>query len=70
MDLNRLLQGMGGRLLRQLLGTAVKKGLNRMGKSPGDAGMTKQDSRRRADQTKATQKRMNDLMKIGRRFWK
>jgi len=70
MDLNRLLQGVGGRLLRQLLGAAVKKGINRMGNTPGDSGMTKHDARRRADQTNATQKRMNDLMKIGRRFWR
>jgi hypothetical protein len=70
MDLNRLLQGIGGRLLRQFLGSAMKKGINRMGKTPGDAGMTKQDARRRAQETNATQKRMNDLMKIGRRFWR
>jgi hypothetical protein len=70
MDLTKLLQGMGGRLLRQFLGSAVKKGINRMGQSPGDAGMNKQDARRRAQETNATQKRMNDLMKIGRRFWR
>lgn len=70
MDLNRLLQGMGGRLLRQLLGTAMKEGINRMGKTKGDEGMSKDDIRRRAQQTNATQKRMNDLMKIGRRFWR
>jgi hypothetical protein len=70
MDLNRLLQGVGGRLLRQLLGSAVKKGISRMGQSQGDMGMNKQDARRRAQETNATQKRMNDLMKIGRRFWR
>jgi len=70
MDLNRLLQGVGGRLLRQLLGSAMKKGISRMGKSPNGTGLSKQDTHRRAQQTNATQKRMNDLMKIGRRFWR
>lgn len=70
MDLNRLLQGVGGRLLRQLLGTAMKEGFNRMGKTRAGDPLSKDDSRRRAQQTNATQKRMNDLMKIGRRFWR
>lgn len=70
MDLNRLLQGVGGRLLRQFLGKAMREGINRMGKSGGDPTLSKDDTRRRAQQTNATQKRMNDLMKIGRRFWR
>ena len=48
----------------------MKEGINRMGKTKGDEGMSKDDIRRRAQQTNATQKRMNDLMKIGRRFWR
>ncbi len=71
MDLNRLLQGVGGRLLRQFLGKAMRGGMNRMGTGNGpDQGQSPEDARRRAQQTKATQKRMNDLMKIGRRFWR
>jgi hypothetical protein len=70
MDLNRLLQGAGGRLLRQFLASAMKKGINRMGKSSGHPGMSKHDAHRRTQETNATQKRMNDLMKIGRRFWR
>ncbi len=70
MDLNRLLQGVGGRLLRQFLGKAMRQGINRMGKTGGDAPLSRDDARRRAQQTGATQKRMNDLMKIGRRFWR
>lgn len=70
MDLNRLLQGVGGRLLRQFLGKAMKEGINRMGKTPGTPGRADPDARRRAQQTKDTQKRMSDLMKLGRRFWR
>lgn len=70
MDLNRLLQGVGGRLLRQFLGKAMREGINRMGKTNADPTLSKEDTRRRAQQTNATQKRMNDLMKIGRRFWR
>lgn len=70
MDLNRLLQGVGGRLLRQFLGKAMKEGINRMGKTSGDRGRPDPDARRRAQQTKHTQKRMSDLMKLGRRFWR
>ena len=71
MDWNRLLQGIGGRLLRQALGMAMKRGMDRIGgtRAKGKGQMTEAERRKHA-QSAETQKRLNDLMRIGRRFWR
>lgn len=66
MDWGKLLQGVGGRLLRQALGVAMKEGAKRMG---GEQGRTPQD-RSKTNQSRDTQKRLQQMMRIGRRFWK
>jgi hypothetical protein len=66
MDWGKLLQGVGGRLLRQALGVAMKEGAKRMG---GEQGRAPQD-RSKTNQSRDTQKRLQQMMRIGRRFWK
>lgn len=70
MDWNRLLQGMGGRLLRQGIGMLMQKGIERMtgpGKPRNEMTREEREGERRA---RETQKRINQVMKVGRRFWK
>ncbi|MCZ8333606.1 MAG: hypothetical protein O9328_05030 [Rhodobacteraceae bacterium] len=71
MDWNRLLQGMGGRLLRQALGMAMKHGLDRIGGAPAKekSQMTEAERRHHAKSAE-TQKRVKDIMRVGRRFWR
>lgn len=66
MDLSKLLSGLGGKLLRQALGIAMKEGVKRMG---GSKGKSPQD-RFKTAQSRDSQKRMQQIMRIGRRFWK
>ncbi|MBD1205778.1 MAG: hypothetical protein O9292_11865 [Rhodobacteraceae bacterium] len=71
MDWNRLLQGMGGRLLRQALGMAMKHGLDRIGGAPAkDKGQMTEAERRHHAKSAETQKRVKDIMRVGRRFWR
>lgn len=66
MDWSKLLQGLGGRLLRQALGTAMREGVKRMGQGQGKG----PQDRASAAKARETQKRLQQVMKIGRRFWK
>jgi|GEM_PF-6672971 len=68
MDWGKLLQGVGGKLLRQLLGTAMREGVKRMGGTHAQ-GKAPQD-RAKAAKSRETQKRLQQVMRIGRRFWK
>lgn len=70
MDWNRLLQGIGGRLLRQALGVLMQKGVERMGGPDKPRHEMTQADREGQRRTKETQKRLNQVMKIGRRFLK
>lgn len=70
MDWNRLLQGIGGRLLRQALGVLMQKGVERMGGPDKPRHEMTQADREGLRRTKETQKRLNQVMKIGRRFLK
>jgi hypothetical protein len=66
MDWGKLLQGVGGRLHRQALGVAMREGTKRIG---GAQGPVSQD-RGKSNQSRDTQKRLQQMMRIGRRFWK
>jgi hypothetical protein len=71
MDFGRLMQGVGGRLLRQLLGKAVSHGINRMGGAgDGKKGAGHPGQARNNAQSADMQKRLNQVMRIGRRFWR
>ncbi|MBU9698329.1 hypothetical protein GU927_010775 [Rhodobacteraceae bacterium HSP-20] len=70
MDWGRLIQGIGGRLLRQLLGTAMREGINRMAGSPKAKGKMTPEERARHAGSAQTQKRLRDAVKLGRRFWR
>lgn len=70
MDWNRLLQGMGGRLLRQALGIAMKHGVDRIGGGPKPKGEMTDAERRHHAKSAETQKRLQQMMRIGRRFWR
>ena len=71
MDLNKLLQGVGGRLLRQMLGSLMKQGIERMGRPPAKGRSPLSDVERQKQARGAeTQKRLKDIMRIGRRFWR
>jgi hypothetical protein len=67
MDINRLIQGLGGRLLRQALGMLMKKGVQRLSGGAGAKGPVSPADRDRHAQT---QKRIEQVMKVGRRFWR
>ncbi|MEN9411034.1 MAG: hypothetical protein RL216_3008 [Pseudomonadota bacterium] len=70
MDWNRLLQGMGGRLLRQGLGLLMREGVKRIGgPQKPKAQMTPQERAHR-DRSGQMQQRLEQAMKIGRRFWR
>lgn len=66
MDFGKLLNGLGGKLLRQALGMAMKEGMKRVGSSKGKG----PQDRFKTAQSRDTQKRMQQIMRIGRRFWK
>ena len=70
MDFNRLLQGLGGRLLRQAMGILMQKGIERMGGPEKPRHEMTQADREGKRRTKETQQRLNQVMKIGRRFLK
>ena len=70
MDWNKLLQGVGGRLLRQFLGHAVNKGINRIGGPAKPKGQMTESDRHKQAQSVQTQKRLREAIKIGRRFWR
>lgn len=70
MDWNRLLQGIGGRLLRQALGQIMLAGVKRLG---GPAKPRKQMTpaeRSAHDRNAQMQQRLDQVMKVGRRFWR
>jgi hypothetical protein len=70
MDWNRLLQGVGGRLLRQAIGVLMKEGINRMsGSGKPKRDMTPEERARHA-RSSESQKRLGQIMKVGRRFWR
>lgn len=66
MDLGKLLQALGGRVLRRLVGVALKEGINRMGGTSKGKPATGADRARTAQ----AQKRLRDALRIGRRFWR
>ena len=66
MDWGKLLQGLGGRLLRQAFGVAMKEGVKRMG---GAGGAAPRD-RSKTAQSRENQKRLQQVIRLGRRFWK
>lgn len=70
MDWNRLIQGMGGRLLRQAIGILMKKGIDSIGTPPPKGRPMTEDDRRKQAQSAETQKRVNQIMRLGRRFWR
>lgn len=70
MDWNRLLQGMGGRLLRQFLGTAMKHGLDRIGGPGKPKDQMTEAERQHHAKSAETQKRVKEVMRVGRRFWR
>lgn len=70
MDWSKLLQGIGGRLLRQALGMAMKEGVKRIGGPAKPKGQMTQAERDHHARSAETQKRINQVMKVGRRFWR
>ena len=70
MDVTKLVQKYGGRLLRQALGSLMKEGINRMGSQAGKPGAGSDQDRHRTRQTRAAQNRMRDVMKVARRLWR
>jgi len=70
MDWNRLIQGLGGRLLRQAMGLLMKEGVKRMGGPAKPKGQMTQAEREGHARSAETQKRLQQAMKAGRRFWR
>lgn len=70
LDWNRVLQGIGGRLLRQALGMAMKHGVDRIGGPPKPKGEMTETERHSHAKSAETQKRMKQLLRVGRRFWR
>lgn len=70
MDVAKLMQKYGGRLLRQALGGLLKEGINRMGTQGGKGTGSPEHDRHRNQQTRAAQNRMRDVLKVARRFWR
>lgn len=70
MDWNRLIQGLGGRLLQQAMGVLMKEGVKRMGGPQKPKYQMTQADREQQARTAETQKRLQQVMKVGRRFWR
>jgi len=70
MDWNRLLQGIGGRLFRQAIGLLMQKGVERMTGPEKPRHEMTQEEREAQRRAKETQKRLAQMMKVGRRFWR
>lgn len=70
MDWNRLIQGLGGRLLRQAIGILMKEGVKRIGGPQKPKGQMTQADREQQARSAETQKRVNQVIKVGRRFWR
>ena len=70
MDWNRLIQGIGGRLLRQAMGLLMKEGVKRIGGPQKPKGQMNPSEREQHARSAETQKRLQQVMKVGRRFWR
>ncbi len=70
MDIGRLLNMIVNMVLRRVIGGAMNAGMRRLsGPQKPRRAMTDAE-RAGADQAAASQKRMRDLAKISRRFWR
>ena len=70
MDVGRLLNMIVNMVLRRVIGGAMNAGMRRMGGAQKPRRDMTDAERAGADQAAASQKRMKDLAKISRRFWR
>ena len=70
MDVGRLLNMVVNMVVRRAIGGAMNAGLRRLGGASKPRSTMTDAERAGADQAAASQKRMKDLAKITRRFWR
>jgi hypothetical protein len=70
MDINGLLKGIGGRLLRQAIGMLMREGVKRIGGSQKPKAQMTPQERAHQERSGQMQQRLEQAMKVGRRFWR
>lgn len=70
MDVGRLVTMVMNMVLRRVMSGAINAGMRRMGGPQKPRRDMTDAERASADQAAASQKRMKDLAKISRRFWR